>query len=85
MSQLMYQALPYPLDNLPTPGEAVTPVALRDAALPLLRSAFCTLSALATAAARDNVMLDHLAPALEVIAGHVDTCRELIDRATQGH
>ena len=54
MSQSMYKALPYPFDNLPTPGEAVTHIALCDAALPLLRSAFCTLSALATAAARND-------------------------------
>jgi len=85
MSQHMYKALPYPFDNLPAPGEAVGNIALHDVALPLLRSIYCTLRSFATTAAHNDVMPEHLALALEVMAGQVYTCAELMDRATQGH
>jgi hypothetical protein len=82
MPTTAYDVLPFPLCNLSAPDEPVTLVDLRDTALPLLRSAHCTLRALSLAVARDQVALDDLAPALAVLAGQVEMCRDLLDRAS---
>jgi hypothetical protein len=56
---------------------------LRDAVLPKLRSAHCLLDALSLAIARDIVLVEELAPALNVLAGQLATCRDRVDRATR--
>jgi hypothetical protein len=55
---------------------------LRDAALPKLRSAHCLLRGLSVDAARDTLLLDDLAPALDTLFGQIDACCDLVDHAT---
>jgi hypothetical protein len=80
---MTYGALPFPLSNLPAPHTEVTLGDLRDAALPLLQSAHCTLRALSLAATRDMPSTADLPAALSVLAGHIAVCRDLIDRTTR--
>ena len=83
MATTAYCALPFPLSSLPDADEDVMPSDLRDTALPLLRSAHCTLHAFSLTAARDYVALDDLAPALSVLAGQIEVCRNLVDHVTR--
>jgi hypothetical protein len=81
---LPYEYLPYPYPHVPAPGEPVSHVVIAEAILPLVQSVQCTLAAFSNAAEHDELLNDHLALTLSMLAEQLELAIGLLEHLGEG-
>jgi hypothetical protein len=79
-----YDYLPYPYPRVPAPGAPVSPAVISDVILPLVQSVQCTLAAFGNVAERDDLLNDHLALTLSMLAAQLELTISLLERLGEG-
>jgi hypothetical protein len=77
---LPYEYLPYPYQHVPAPGEPVSRAVISDAILPLVQSVQCTLAAFGNAAEHEELLNNHLALTLSMLAEQLELAIGLLQR-----